>query len=915
MQHATTYNTGTHKVDPSGLTRAACARKPIPVHRQSALPLIASAKMTPTLGLCTWCACLLLLGACSATAPAPRTPLSGHGISELASLDIDVRIDAGLGLATTVVHFVVANTDNCTTRTSYPLVLPLEARLVDLSLTLSNGCTMRSDVKTEADARADFDRAVAKGRATAKATSAKISYDTQVLAIDVALPPAGHTTVRVEIRQLLQRRNGVVDFLVPLHVGTAAARDTTASVAVTTPPEVSLAAFTVPALNVTGLTANVTNGATRVGSASKGGTTATATAVFTVQHRVATGGEGAVPQTLRCSYDVTAAGGQALLQLDEGGYASYQFTPARPTGALAVPFLPRDVVFVIDVSGSMSSFNRLENAKRAFARLVRLLKAWDWFTINTFSNEGVEETFAPSVATEQSLAAAVAFVGTLRTKGGTNLHGGFVQGLKTLATLRGVRSAATPQGMLDHPHHHVSLLVVLTDGQASTGLTSPQQIASDVKKENEEVGAKIFCLSMGKGADLWLLMAVALENGGVAFPVYEGFGDDAVVAQIEALIQGEMGDLVLADVSVSITATSRTATVKAQPIERIGVLSHGSAISLFVPPLLVGKRVRARRAGEGPADNNTTPDAVSITTTRARATAPTTTTPKAEGTLIVSLKGTGIGGTFAQTARLDLGAAPSLLGNLAAHGYTLAAIKRLHDQARAWARIDSKSSSPGTGVGLEGTERAAVALAEATALAIKHGIVWEGLTAMVIVQDDTCSTAAATAAQQCTRKESGATESPKETDEDAMASAPNMAKKAPASFTPNSPMLSKFATAGQQDDDDYGGTQRAGASGGSVDAYNVASASDSGSSSGGSSTVAIGVGVAVAVLFLAAVAGGVYAYFASRGSRCQAGAGVVTGAAAGFTPTTCLATTPQQQHHADPQGRNGSGSGTADSSV
>ena len=52
-------------------------------------------------------------------------------------------------------------------------------------------------------------------QATAQAKSKKVSYDTQDLNIEVALPPAGQTSVRLEIRQLLRRRNGLVNFMVP----------------------------------------------------------------------------------------------------------------------------------------------------------------------------------------------------------------------------------------------------------------------------------------------------------------------------------------------------------------------------------------------------------------------------------------------------------------------------------------------------------------------------------------------------------------------------------------------------------------------------------------------------------------------------------------------------------------------------
>ena len=57
---------------------------------------------------------------------------------ELASVDVQMVIDANV--ATTTVTVVVSNTMNCTDSVTYPFEVPLEAKLADLSLTLSNGC-------------------------------------------------------------------------------------------------------------------------------------------------------------------------------------------------------------------------------------------------------------------------------------------------------------------------------------------------------------------------------------------------------------------------------------------------------------------------------------------------------------------------------------------------------------------------------------------------------------------------------------------------------------------------------------------------------------------------------------------------------------------------------------------------------
>ena len=59
-------------------------------------------------------------------------------------------------------------------------------------------------------------------------------------------------------------------------------------------------------------------------------------------------------QTMKVTFESPPLPEQGLIEADQGGYLSYRFNPPSAEGA----FMPRDIVFVIDISGSMDSNNR-----------------------------------------------------------------------------------------------------------------------------------------------------------------------------------------------------------------------------------------------------------------------------------------------------------------------------------------------------------------------------------------------------------------------------------------------------------------------------------------------------------------------------------------------------------------------------
>jgi len=92
----------------------------------------------------------------------------------------------------------------------------------------------------------------------------------------------------------------------------------------------------------------------------------------------------------------------------------------------------------------------------------------------------------------------------------------------------------------------MGILVILTDGQGNSGA---RDIAKNVRDRNKDNKVKIFSLAFGNNADIDLLLGIAIQNGGRAVRIYEGFGDS--VNQMELFYKQELGSILMSNVSIS----------------------------------------------------------------------------------------------------------------------------------------------------------------------------------------------------------------------------------------------------------------------------------------------------------------------------------------------------------------------------
>jgi uncharacterized protein YegL len=174
----------------------------------------------------------------------------------------------------------------------------------------------------------------------------------------------------------------------------------------------------------------------------------------------------------------------------EEGYFMLMLSPKQED----LKEVPKDVVFVVDTSGSMAG-PRMTQTKAALAYCVSKLKPQDRFNIVPFSTEA--RIFAEQLqeANETNLARAQIYVEKLLPRGGTNINESLEIGLSFLETGK------------------LSIVVFLTDGLPTIGERNIDNILKNVKNNNK-AKASIFTFGVGDEINTVLLDKMAEEHNG-----------------------------------------------------------------------------------------------------------------------------------------------------------------------------------------------------------------------------------------------------------------------------------------------------------------------------------------------------------------------------------------------------------------
>ncbi len=156
----------------------------------------------------------------------------------------------------------------------------------------------------------------------------------------------------------------------------------------------------------------------------------------------------------------------------------------------------KDVVFVLDTSGSMSG-KKINQAKKALEFCVENLNDGDHFELVRFSTE-VEPLFGQLVeASAAHRAKAEDFIKDLKASGATAID----DALRKALSLRPADSARP------------FVIIFLTDGMPTIGVTDEDQILSNVK-HNDSGRTRIFCFGIGTDVNTHLLDKLTEQSRG-----------------------------------------------------------------------------------------------------------------------------------------------------------------------------------------------------------------------------------------------------------------------------------------------------------------------------------------------------------------------------------------------------------------
>jgi Ca-activated chloride channel family protein len=422
-------------------------------------------------------------------------------------LKTDITADIQGDAATVTVVQTFANPTTAALNATYLFPLNKDAAVYGMTMEVGDEI-VTAKIQKSAEAKATFDKAQKDGKAAALLQQHRPNMFTQ----DVAnLMPGLPVKVTLKYVQTVPRIDGAYELVTPLVVGPRympAGAPPLATVS-DTPSEqpVGQWSFGAPPQypDVTGLTVPAAIEEDRVSirvniaSGVAIGAVSSPTHALTVE-----GGEHARSATLSkgrtidnrdfvLRYQLGGEGAQAgvVTHRDQrGGYFSLLVEP--PQNAPAADITSREVVFVLDTSGSMAG-EPVEASKTFMRHALKALRPGDYFRVIQFSNGASEFTSAAVAATPENIRAGTAYVERLSASGGTEV-------------LPALRQAFA----VSQPRNTMRVIVFLSDGYVG----NEAEILQYISERSSQARFNVF--GIGTAVNHYLLAGMARQGRGYA---------------------------------------------------------------------------------------------------------------------------------------------------------------------------------------------------------------------------------------------------------------------------------------------------------------------------------------------------------------------------------------------------------------
>ncbi len=390
---------------------------------------------------------------------------------------LKINADVNNGYAVTTVEEKLSNQLDIPAEDEFKFLIPDEAFISGFSLII-DGKEYKADVLPKKEAQQKFEQAASQGRSAGLLETRKKN----LFSYSLSFAPRKSITVRLKYEQAVKKSLGEYEYV--LHLRNTDAAHPVNDLSVN--------------LNITSLndiTTLTTPGFTGAGvkylSTTKGQVTYSANALPDKDLTV-----------VYTTSNPPLNGDMLFYNIGGQGYMMHVFSPTETD--LGTTALSKDIIFVIDKSGSMSG-EKIAQVKRVFTSIISDLPPDDYFNVIFF--DASTRTFSGTLmeANTKNKADAANFVNSLDANGGTNINQALLDAL----------------GMFSKTSR-VPIIVFLTDGAPTEGITSPYVIRRNVKDANK-VEVSIFTIAFGieDESNYDFLKALSLENYGKAQRFYQ----------------------------------------------------------------------------------------------------------------------------------------------------------------------------------------------------------------------------------------------------------------------------------------------------------------------------------------------------------------------------------------------------------
>lgn len=398
--------------------------------------------------------------------PDSTIPENGPG-AEVDYLNVSTQINDGYSITT--VEEKLDNRNSASVTDKFEFLIPKKAFLSGFSIII-DGKEYRADVLKKAEAQQKFEEATSSG----KTAGLLETRDSELFSYSLNFKPNQSIIVRLTYEQALTRTLGEYEYIQYLR-SNRDVKNLSASVDIKSSTKVL--SVETPDFNSEVTYPNVNNARIKY----------TANNLPTQDMRVIFKTEN------------SALNGNILFYKDrDQGYFMHIFSPTAEE--IGTSPLNKDIIFVIDKSGSMEGL-KLEQVKTAFSEIIKDLSEGDRFNIVFFDTELDPLSKEILVANEANKSKAIKAVNNIAAGGNTDINTALTASL----------------GMFYSGSDNVPIIVFLTDGQPTEGVTSKAVIRDNLLQANK-ANVSIFTIAFGEELDydFDFLQALSLENKGTA---------------------------------------------------------------------------------------------------------------------------------------------------------------------------------------------------------------------------------------------------------------------------------------------------------------------------------------------------------------------------------------------------------------